>query len=81
MLVRETADNLGHLGSDVGRDRCPAALWLAELPQGGARGEAEAAGRVLMNQGTEAPARPWPGSQGSRVLGTVVWVLTFAMDV
>lgn len=59
----------------------PVALWLAELPQGGACGEAEAAGRVLMNQGTEALARPWPGSQGSRVLGAVVRVLTFATDV
>lgn len=40
---------------------------LAAAHSGGAFGEAEAVGRILMNQGTEAPACPQLGSQGSRV--------------
>lgn len=65
----------------MGWDGRPGGPVVGRAPSGGACGEAEAAGRVLMNQGTEAPARPWPGSQGSRVFAAVVWVLTFAMDV
>lgn len=65
------------------RDRmCAGGLrgW-PRLTQGGAYREAEAAGRILMNQGTETPAHLQLRSQGSRVSGAVARVLTFAVDV